>query len=247
MDTDWILVKTKEQIMTKPYLKMRPNEIHNKLMKRIPQPEARELMKAEIARVKKAHRFARLSAFQHKRLWGELVSPLKYELSNAKVGLKHRGSFLPQRQAAFEAYIRLMEKLVTKFDALQLLKTDEDKPMTPSHIAQEMDIPNNGVHWTDWIPKTKQLDVCALFDAIPHAPKTKRKVPFQRTQRPNTKLKDRLLKRTLKELGNEESEQAIEPTDERAERIAIMKKAITIIHALKPTDAVPHTWHGLSN
>ena len=231
--------------MTKSYIKMRPNEIHNKLMKRIPQPEARELMKEEIARAKKVQRFARLSTCQHKRLWGELVSPLKYELSNARVGLKHRGSFLPQRQVAFDAYIRLMEKLVAKFDALQLLRSDEGKLMTPSHIAQEMDIPNKGVHWTDWIPKTKQLDVCALFDAIPHAPKTKRKVPFQRTQRPNTKLKDRLLKRTLKELGNEESEQTIEPTDERDERIVMMKKAITIIHALKPTDAVPHTWHGL--
>ena len=231
--------------MTKTYLQMRPNELHNALVKRIPEPEARELKKAEVERAKKAQRFARLSNFQHKRLWGELVSPLKYELSNARVGLKHRGSFLPQRQVAFDAYIRLMEKLVAKFDALQLLRDDEGKLMTPSHIAQEMDIPNKGVHWTDWIPKTKQLDVCALFDAIPHAPKTKRKVPFQRTQRPNTKLKDRLLKRTLKELGNEESEQTIEPTDERDERIVMMKKAITIIHALKPTDAVPHTWHGL--
>ena len=231
--------------MTKTYLQMRPNELHNALVKRIPEPEARELKKAEVERAKKAQRFARLSNFQHKRLWGELVSPLKYELSNAKVGLKHKGASPLERQYAFDAYIRLMEKLVAKFEALQLLRSDEGKLMTPSHIAQEMDIPNKGVHWTDWIPKTKQLDVCALFDAIPHAPKTKRKVPFQRTQRPNTKLKDRLLKRTLKELGNEESEQTIEPTDERDERIVMMKKAITIIHALKPTDAVPHTWHGL--
>ena len=73
--------------------------------------------------------------------------------------------------------------------------------MTPSHIAQEMDIPNKGVHWTDWIPKTKQLDVCALFDAIPHAPKTKRKVPFQRTQRPNTQLKATTAQAHLKGTG----------------------------------------------
>ena len=233
--------------MTKSYIKMRPNEIHNKLMKRIPQPEARELMKEEIARAKKVQRFARLSTFQHKRLWGELVSPLKYELSNAKVGLKHKGASPLERQYAFDAYIRLMEKLVAKFEALQLLRSDEGKLMTPSHIAQETDIPNKGVHWTDWIPKTKQLDVCALFDAIPHAPKTKRKVPFQRTQRPNTKLKDRLLKRTLKELGNEETAQAIEWTGVRAERIAQIKIALKRIEELKPTDAVPHTWHGLSN
>jgi hypothetical protein len=228
-------------------MNMRPNELHNALVKRIPEPEMRELKKAEIERAKKVQRAERLSTFQHKRLWGELMSPLRYELSNAKVGLNHRGRFLPERQTAFDAYIRLMHKLLSKLEALQLHRNDEGKLMTPSHIAQELDIPNNGVHWTDWIPPTKRLEVEVLFHAIPHAPKTKRKTPFQRTQRPNTQLKTRLLKRTLKELGNEESEQAIEPSDDRAKRIKEMKRAITLINALKPTDAVPHTWHGLQD
>ena len=233
--------------MSKSYMNMRPNELHNALMKRIPEPEMRELKKAEIEQAKKIQRFARLSNFQHKRLWGELMSPLRYELSNAKVGLNHQGRFLPERQTAFDAYIRLMHKLLSKLEALQLHRNDEGKLLTPSHIAQELDIPNNGVHWTDWIPPTKRLEVEALFHAIPHAPKTKRKIPFQRTQRPNTQLKTRLLKRTLKELGNAESEQAIEPTGVRAERIKEMKRAITLIRALKPTDAVPHTWHALKD
>ena len=232
--------------MSKSYMNMRPNELHNALMKRIPEPEMRELKKAEIEQAKKIQRFARLSNFQHKRLWGELMSPLRYELSNAKVGRNHQGRFLPERQAAFDAYIRLMHKLVSKLEALQLHRDDEGKLLTPSHIAQELNIPNKGVHWTDWIPPTKRLEVEALFHAIPHAPKTKRKIPFQRTQRPNTQLKTRLLKRTLKELGNAESEQAIEPTGVRAERIKEMKRAITLIRALKPTDAVPHTWHGFT-
>jgi len=233
--------------MTKTYMQMRPNEIHNKLMKRIPQPEARELLKENIAKAKRAQRIERLSNFQHKRLWNELLSPLKYELSNARVGLRHRGRFLPERQVAFEAYIKIMERLSTKFDALMLLRDEtDDTRMTPSEIAQQMDIPNKGVHWTDWIPQSKKVEVALLFEAIPHAPKTKRKVPFQRTQRPNTKLKERLLARTLKELGNEETEQAIEPSDERAERILKMRTAIRVIEQLKPTDAVPHTWHGLN-
>ena len=226
---------------------MRPNELHNALMKRIPEPEMRELKKAEIEQAKKIQRFARLSNFQHKRLWGELMSPLRYELSNAKVGRNHQGRFLPERQTAFDAYIRLMHKLVSKLEALQLHRNDEGKLLTPSHIAQELDIPNNGVHWTDWIPPTKRVEVELLFEAIPHVPKTKRKLPFQRTQRPSTKLRDRLLARTLKELGNEETEQAIEPTEARVKRIEIMKKAITLIEKLKPTDAVPHTWHGFKD
>jgi len=234
--------------MTKTYMQMKPNEIHNKLMKRIPQPEARELKKAEIAKAKQAQKIERLSNFQHKRLWGELLTPLKYELSNARVGLRHQGRNLPQRQHAFDAYIKIMERLHNKFDAMQLMRDDDDGTlMTPSEIAREMDIPNKGVHWTDWIPQSKKLEVTTLFEQIPHAPKTKRKVPFGRTQRPNTQLKERLLKRTLKELGNEETEQRIEPTNVRADRITQIKNALKRIEELKPSDAVPHTWHGLSN
>jgi hypothetical protein len=233
--------------MTKPYMKLRPNELHNKLMKRVAEPEARELIKATIARAKQTQRIERLSNFQHKRLWGELFAPLKYELNNARVGARWQGKNQDARQRAFNAYIKIMERLSNKFNELMLLRDDEDKLMTPSDIAQQLKIPNNGVHWTDWIPPTKRVEVELLFEAIPHVPKTKRKLPFQRTQRPSTKLRDRLLARTLKELGNEETEQAIEPTEARAKRIEIMKKAITLIEKLKPTDAVPHTWHGFKD
>jgi hypothetical protein len=231
--------------MTKPYMKMKPQELHNKLAKRIPQPEARELIKADILKAKKAQRVDRLIRLQHRKLWTRLISPLKYELANARVGLKHNGKHKPEREIAFNAYIRLMEKLLLKLESLQLMRDDDAKPMTPSTIAKDADIPNNGDHWVDWIPEHKRTEVAHLFEQIPHAPKTKRKIPFQRTQRPNTKQKTTLLNRTLKELGNEESEQLIEPTEKRAERIAMMRRAITMIEQLKPTDAVPHTWHGL--
>jgi hypothetical protein len=232
--------------MAKTYLKMRPNEIHNKLMKRIPEPEMRELMKDEIAKAKHAQKIERLSTLQHKRLWRELLSPLRYELSNARVGLRHQGRNLPERQHAFEAYIKIMERLSNKFTSMQLMRDEDDGTlMTPSEIAQELDIPNRGVHWTDWIPQSKKLEVTTLFEQIPHAPKTKRKVPFQRTQRPTTKLKERLLRRTLKELGNAETEYAISPTGVLSSQIAQMHEAIKRIEQLKPSDAVPHTWHGL--
>jgi len=232
--------------MTKPYIKMRPNEIHNRLMKRIPEPEMRELKKAEIAKAKQAQKIERLSAIQHRRLWGELISSLKYELSNARIGQSHKGKFEIERRNAFDAYIKIMERLSTKFEALRLMRDEEDDTlMTPSEIAQQLDIPNRGVHWTDWIPQSKKNEIAMLFEQIPHAPKTKRKVPFQRTQRPNTKLKERLLKRTLKELGNAETEQAISPTGDREVLIAKMRDAIKRIEQLKPSDAVPHTWHGL--
>lgn len=231
--------------MPKTYLNMTPKEIHNALTKRIPQIEARELKKQELLNLKSKLKSERLRTIQHKRLWSELVNPLVYELANAKVGAKHESKYKDEREVAFNAYIAVMDKLLDKFKQMQLLRDEDDSPYTPSELARQAHIANNGVHWTDWIPMTKQLQVCNLFEQIPHAPKTKRKVPFQRNQRPNTKQRDRLLKRTLKELGNAETEQLIAPSEDRAERIQQMQQALKRIEQLKPSDAVPHTWHGL--
>jgi len=233
--------------MPKTYLNMTPNEIHNALTKRIPQPEARELKKQELLNLKHKLKSERLRTIQHKRLWSELLSPLVYELANARVGIKHESKYKGEREVAFNAYIAVMDKLLNKFKQMQLLRDEDNNPYTPSELARQADIQNKGVHWTDWIPMTKQLQVCELFEQIPHAPKTKRKVPFQRTQRPNTKQRERLLNRTIKELGNAQTEQLIEPTEERAELISQMQNAIKRIEQLKPTDAVPHTWHGLED
>lgn len=231
--------------MSKPYMKMKPQELHNKLTKRIKQPEAVALEKERILQAKRTNKIDKMTRLQHRKLWARLISPLKYELSNARVGAKHNGKHTEHRQQAFAAYIRLMDKLLEKFEAMQLLQDDDGKPFTPSQLAQDADIPNNGTHWTDWIPASKRAQVAQLFEAIPHTPKTKRKVPFQRTQRPNTKQKQTLLVRTQKELGNAETEQLIEPTEDRARRIEQMRRAIIIIKQMKPSDAVPHTWHGL--
>ena len=81
--------------MPKLYMQMRPNELHNRLMKRIPEPEVREMMKDEIARAKKIQRAERLSALQRKKLWGALISPLRYEHSNARLDCDTKAETYP--------------------------------------------------------------------------------------------------------------------------------------------------------
>jgi hypothetical protein len=51
---------------------------------------------------------------------------------------------------------------------------------TPSEAANEASIPNKGEHWSDWIPTHIKAKTTALFDAIPHKPRAKRKIPFER-------------------------------------------------------------------
>jgi len=241
--------------MTSSLMRLSPNQLHNKLTKKHGSPLFVEQMKTSILEAKEKQRVDKITRYQHEKVWGELISPLKYELSNAKVGLKHEGKFKEERDRAFTAYIALLEKLLMKLESLSLEtydiqkrdKTTVTKRHTPSTIAQEFDIPNKGLHWTDWIPTSKRTQIAQLFEEIPHAPKTKRKIPFQRTQRPNTKQKMRLLKRTQKELELEERDYMIDPSVERMAKIDQIKEALKIIESLKPTEVVPRTWHALSN
>lgn len=238
--------------MTK-YIDTPNNLLHNKLVKAFPNPVQREWEKDRILNAKRAQRAEKIKTTVHRKLWRGLVNPLKYEISNAKIGMNHESRFKEERVRAFSAYIAVMEKLLMKFEAL-MIKTYEVqrrdgtkviKQHTPTSVAQEVDIPNKGLHWTDWIPQHKKIEVIQLFEQIPNAPKTKKKIPFQRTQRPNTKQKESLLKRTETELANAITEHRVNPTEESERLVKRIKEAIKIIEQLKPTDVVPRTWHAL--
>jgi hypothetical protein len=239
--------------MTKKLMALTPNQLHNELTRQGGAPDHIDAVKQTVLRAKRLQRIDKITASHHAKAWQHLLSPLRYELANARVGLHHKGKNQEHRTQAFIAYIALMEKALSLFDKYQELTYEvhtrngevKTKRHTPSTLADTKDVPNKGIHWTDWIPQTKKQPIIALFSEIPHTPKTKRKIPFQRMQRPNTKQREALLKRTIKEMGNAESEQRIDPTPEREAHIGKIRKAITLIKAMKPSDAVPYTWHAL--
>lgn len=198
---------------------------------------------------KNSNRIAKIKETTHKRLWGELLIHLKYEMSNAKVGLAYvNKNPTPERVAAFEAYIGVMNNL-----ALKMQKQRVGLQYTPSQIAKERGLPNNGGHWTDWVSADKKHTIAEMFAEIPHQPKAKRKAPFPRTLRPDknvdsqgrTAAQRRLLDRTERQLQLELVKHSVEFTDVRDKRIKRMQTAIRLIKELKPTDYVPTTWNGL--
>jgi len=146
----------------------------------------------------------------------------------------------------------IVERVRDEIEAAQA-NPDVPKP-TPSNYSRwvnakgKRQIPNNGIHWTDWVPAGVKLKALALFDAIPHTPKAKRKIPFQRTQRP---IKDnpaltRLIKRTEKEIAYVKQELDIAPTNQTIRlKYNQMRQALDRMREMKPSEAVPHTWHGL--
>ena len=37
---------------------------------------------------------------------------------------------------------------------------------TPGELAEERELPNNGLHWTDWVNDRTKHRIISLFDAI---------------------------------------------------------------------------------
>ena len=229
--------------MYETYLKLSANDIHNRLTERKLHPAEIERIKAEVADLKESLRVTRITRTQRKAEWDKVLQPLRYEINNARVGMRYGGEKSPQRIAAFSEYIRIMEKLIAMLDA-----PSKALDHTPIQIARDKGLPNDGEHWTDWIPARVKDKVSLLFDAVPVVPRGKRKTPFQRTMLPHQHetAKVRLLTKTRKEMESLERKAGIQPTDARTAKLAQMRRAIKIIETLDKNEAVPATWTKLS-
>lgn len=207
----------------------------------------------------------RLSATQtqHAELWFRLLGPLKYELSNAKVGLrlKHFSS-APERHTAFTEYVALLEKLLAGLQKLQrdeyqkLSSRDDEAPRTPAALAEERGLPNRGQHWTDWVNERTKARINLLFEAIPWG--TKRPRPFTRRIPPRQFEKDiaALQKRTLNEMATQRQElemlEAVpNPNVEQSKRLVKLQDDLTGMQAALSQTLhmknvpVPFTWQGV--
>lgn len=235
--------------MYEEYINLTPNELHQRLLKRKLHPVAITQIKAEVAHMKESRRINRITRTHRKAEWANVLDPLRYELNSAKVGRKYDLTDAV-RLDAFDAYIAVMEKVLAKLNHPSKLLEQ-----TPMQIAKEHNatgkgspISNDGEHWTDWVPPKIKERIGQAFMELPHKPKAKRKVPFQRVMLPDQheEAKKRLLKATHKEIATLERRQMVAPTDERKEKIERMHKAIKIIEAMTDNEAVPATWNTLN-
>jgi len=230
--------------MYETYLKLSANELHNRLTERKLHESEINRIKNEVADLKESLRVTRITRTQRKAEWDKVLQPLRYEINNAKVGMRYGGEKVsPERALAFSEYIRIMEKLIAMLDA-----PSKALDHTPIQIARDKGLPNDGEHWTDWIPSRVKDKIALLFDAVPVVPRGKRKTPFQRTMLPHQHetAKVRLLTKTRKEMESLERKAGIQPTDARTAKLAQMRRAIKIIETLDKNEAVPATWTKLS-
>ena len=227
--------------MHKSYIALTPNALHQRLLKERIHPSEMDAIKTEVAQAKEAQRVDKITRTQRKAEWDKLLKPLRYEINNVKVGRDYDPTD-EARVEAFDAYLLVLETLLKRF--AQPMKALE---ATPIQLAMEKDLPNNGEHWTDWIPEKIKARIAVAFEALPHKLRAKRKVPFQRLSTPeqNAKAHDKLLRRTRKEIETLERKQSITQTDAGQAQLAKMRKALKIIERLSPTEHIPATWSGV--
>lgn len=227
--------------MHNAYIKLKPNDLHQRLLKERIHPADMQRIKDEVAEAKEAQRVDKITRAQRKNEWDKVLKPLRYELNNAKVGRAYDLDD-EERVLAFDAYILVMETLLSKFAApLSALEH------TPIQLAMEKGLPNNGEHWTDWVPEKIKIKIAVAFEALPHKSRAKRKVPFQRLTTPeiNAKAKERLLRRTQKEIETLERKQELHQTEAGQLTLLKMRQAMKIIIKLNNTEHIPATWSGV--
>lgn len=229
--------------MYESYLRLTANQLHMKLTKRKLHPSEINKIKDTVAQMKENIRVDKITRANRRTEWTKVLAPLRYELNSAKVGRNYNGDKCPQRIEAFDAYIAVMEKVNA-----MLARPAKLLEKTPIQIATAKNLPNNGEHWTDWIPHRIKQPIHDAFMAIPHKPKAKRKIPFLRTVTPNlhAKAKARLLSKTNKEIQTLETRILMQPTDERIEQMRKMKAALKIIENIEDNEFIPASWRGVA-
>ena len=230
--------------MYESYLRLTANELHMHLTKQKRQLHPAEItkIKNEVAAMKEAMRVDRITRANRRTEWTKVLAPLRYELNNAKVGRNYNGDKCPHRIEAFDAYIAVMEKLTA-----MLKRPASLLEKTPIQMATAKNLPNNGEHWTDWIPERIKQPIHDAFMEIPHKAKAKRKIPFLRTVTPNlhAKAKKRLLSKTIKEMQTLETRILMQPTEERQDQLKKMKQALKIIEDMEDGVFIPASWRGI--
>ena len=235
--------------MYEEYLKLKPNDLHMRLLKRKIHPKEMARIKKEVAKLKEAKRVEKIARNKYRALWSDFLKPLRYEINNAKVGRRYDLTD-EARVEAFDAYIAVMETLLKRMEVpATLLDT------TPIRLAKEKNatgkgspITNNGAHWSDWIPHRIKTPIADAFFALPHKPKAKRKVPFEYKVPPDqfNEHKERLLNSTINAKGNIERKLLLNPRDEELHiQLQQVEKALRVIQDARDNEHLPYTWHGI--
>jgi len=231
-------------------------EIHNLLLRRgIRGAEARvvrEAVKAEKAQVRAAQAKKRTI----KDLWRNIINPLVNEQRSVRSMLRYESERYPnpERREALKGYEALLKKLKLKLREYRYYAIRTPKEQALHEKEKGKPIPNDGAHWTDWVPPHVKKATVEAFLAIPRAAKARVKEPFPRTmsKADNAKLRQLHILTAKREHLEAEQEfnmihelnkgQASEAARDAQARVDHIQNVLNWLICADDTEFIPRTW-----
>jgi len=226
------------------YMEYTPNELHNVLLQRRMTDGERALIKSIVAEQQAKILSDKAKGRRLHDYWTELKEPLIVERKIIRAMLAYKLKHIDDpRVDALEAYAYVLDRLRGEFISY------EQRLLSPIKLAKEKKLPNDGLHWTDWVPPKIKDKVYAMFTNIPYKARAKRKEPFVRAvpTHLHTKLKDRFMRRTEAEHARICQELNISNDPERQDKARLMLEAMELVANLPLTAPVPYTWQSAMN
>ena len=151
-------------------IQMKPKARHKLLTAEHKNPEERIRMAAQAQAAHEAKRVAAIKKAQQAKLWDALIHNLARTRPTATARLKRRQAELdaaPEELKdwafvnTYTQYIALLDKLRNK-----LHQYKDTSGLSPTNLAKEKGIPNNGAHWVDWIPANIRTQFTSRIEEI---------------------------------------------------------------------------------
>ena len=131
-------------------------QVRNSLIKRGMPAQERHRFLDELKAYRSKMRSEAAQSLHYRKTWQRFAKPLVKELRKVQVALYYQGS--ARRKVALMDYQALLTEL------LNLFKGFSAGTRSPKEIAQYNRIPNDGAHWTDWIPYDEKERIMDAFD-----------------------------------------------------------------------------------
>jgi hypothetical protein len=192
-----------------------------------------------------AKRSAKAIESAHREQWKQVLEPLRLEILRVNGCIHYQGATRQERSEALSLYhevlLTLRDRLLATADPI------DGERQTPLHAALAKKIPNEGLHWTDWVPPKIRARVEAAFSVVPYKPRARTLKPFKRTipKARHALLLSALRKKTTASMENLQRMQNIREDDERTQELASMANALKIMDTLPPDSPVPRDWRKL--
>lgn len=190
---------------------------------------------------------------QHAAQWSGLLMPLNAEIRRTQGSLAYEGTTSIERIEALEAYLAVLMKVKAMLNKIANPPEDDEQPrQTPAQAVKarhgtDKEIPNDGLHWADWVPERIKERVTLMFEAIPYKPRAKIKKPFERKIPLGlyVKMKNKLRDRCVNEAQVAQRTFNVTKQDKDQAKVLLAAKALQVLHELPEGSPLPRDWRKL--